>query len=623
MTLKNRSLNPLDQDRTFCFCLVTPFAICPYFFGWDTPNEVMWMEILNTICGWPFDLKWNEVEDRHSHGKVITMTDEIRKGIQKLRNGFMHASVNEHKQLISDFCNKLSQLKNGNLFYIYRIVYSEPSRTLLFKVQNKLQYICNGKSKEEADDWFSKNAESFFNEYMTFQFIHGKIGEPERTKRVCRFCKRSVPDTTFDELAHIIPESLGGTRNLACLEECDDCNGKFGKGVEQNLCNWFEIRRSTGGITKKSGGIPKAYGRNYVFENNQLSVYPDKLDQEVKLVGAKTVTLQGIYRALCKLAIDVIDSKYLDRLETTIEWIRFGKPKSSKYPMIAQMFGLLVPKEPQITLFIREDGMDSDNAPLCFCIFRVFNMALLYILPHVDGKMTYPDDYHKTIPAEALKLLGYKGDWIWEHYDTTEERDPHVMAKIQLQKVKPAPVRKDKGPIDKLQKEKKTKDAIYFPKPKRIDHPNCSVSFNPPKWKATDNTNYITGHIKVKIAIDVKLKRPMILQLVISYLDQRNRTSLATINSCSITDSKLLINQIDYDSKGTAFNQDLVVEVLEFHIAELFSGIKKQYPEFPYTRKMLEINNVRELLAETQLQFTRNGTVISDNIGSDLWHSGY
>lgn len=79
---------------------------------------------------------------------------------------------------------------------------------------------------------------------------HAKVGELERSKRVCRFCGESIPAVKFDKIAHAVPESIGGHKNLICYEECDKCNEAFGEGIERNLCEWFDFRRSTHQVKK-------------------------------------------------------------------------------------------------------------------------------------------------------------------------------------------------------------------------------------------------------------------------------------------------------------------------------------------------------------------------------------
>lgn len=620
---ENKEINLLDQDSNFCFWLITYHSIHMYCFCWNEPNAEMHMNLLNTVCGWNFIHDWNDDEYKFPSGKAVIMNDEIRKDIERLRTGFMKNKINEHKQLISSLCNELKPLQNGDAFFIYRMVYSQPSQRLRFKIQNELRFLKQGKTKEEADEWYNPNAASLFEDYNISQFIHAKIGESLKDKRVCRFCGKRMPDTKFEKVAHIVPDSLGGSRNLICYEECDTCNEEFGKGVESNLFKWFEFRRSVNGVSKKSGGIPKGYGRNYVIEDGKINVFADEAGKELKLVGSETVTLQGIYRALCKMSIDVIDCKYLDRLQTTIEWIRFGKPKSSKYPQIAQMSGLPNVVEPQILVFSRKDGADLDNSPFCFCIFRIFDWAALFILPHIDGRMNFPEEYQEGITTEALKLLGYNGEWIWESYDTTEERNPHVIVAVPEEGRKPLDPT-DVGPVDKLRKETKPTDSVDFPEPPVIDKNNCSCKIKDVDWKPATDLRTVTGSAKISVSIDMQVHQPLFMRLTIKYKDQSDGKEIAIINGTVTVSPKVVKNQFKiFKDDSLSMNQDLITAVLEYTLNELYAELRNDYPEFPYTREMLEVNNVRELLADLRLRFTKNCRIIHQISGSEIWHTGY
>ncbi len=46
------------------------------------------------------------------------------------------------------------------------------------------------------------------------------------TEKICRFCSRRPPETTFRRLAHPVPELVGNKR-LFARYECDVCNSQF------------------------------------------------------------------------------------------------------------------------------------------------------------------------------------------------------------------------------------------------------------------------------------------------------------------------------------------------------------------------------------------------------------
>lgn len=618
------NINPLNQDRTFCFFLITRMSIGTYFFEWDEPNHKLQMQMLNTICGWSFVRDWNDREYKYPTGKAVKMDTHIKNEAKSLRDEICTSDKDCHKSLISFFYKTLLSIENDELFFIYRVVYTFPSQRLLYKILNELFYINKGKSKEEADEWFEKYAATFFNEYDVIYYGHAKVGELERSKRVCRFCGESMPTVKFDKTAHAVPESIGGHKNLVCYEECDKCNEAFGEDVERNLCEWFDFRRSTHQVKKKSGGIPKAYGRNYVIEDKKVSLFLDKdVTKEIKLVGSGTVTLQGIYRALCKIAIDLIDNEYLDQLKTTIKWVRFGHPKSSHYPQIAQMHGLYEVKEPMIYICSRKDRHDTDTAPLHLCIFRIFDLAFLYVLPHVNDRMVFHENYTRCIPTEALKVLGFTRNWEWSSYDTTGERNPHVWLDLSNSK-REASDKKERAPIEKLRIERKPTNSIEFIDPKITTSAVLKRDFELIDFIHTDDKQCVSGNISVQAIVDLSQNAPLYVRLNITYDNIRSGDKLATVVYSAQISPKVLHQQLNlYEDDSLSLNQDLFVCILEKMLNNMYADIFVQYADFPYTRDMLYVNNVRELLNDMQLIFMKEGQFFGEVQGGKIWHTGY
>lgn len=592
--------NTLDQDRTFCFYLVTATSIQYFFFEWKERNHPLQMRLLNTVCGWDFVHKWHDDEFNFSTGKIIRLTAEIKTGLKQLREEFLQDKVyQEHKQHISRLFKIISSLENDELFFVYRIVYSCPRHTLLYRVCTELQYIKQGKSKEEADSWFNKEAVFFYKEYEISYYEKFKRGEINRDKRTCRFCGKRMPEVTFNKVAHVIPESIGGSKNLLCNEECDDCNREFGEELEQNLYNWFDFRRSKYGIKKKSGGIPNAYGENYVIENTRVSLIGNYNQASTfKALASCTVTLQGIYRALCKIAVDLIESKHLTRLQTTIKWIRTGSPKSKHYPPIAQIYGQPLVTVPSVYMFMRKDNLDKDDAPLCFCIFRIFDLAFLYTLPHVDGRIYYTDNYTKGISLEALKILGFDNRWVWESYNTTEERKPHVWLDFSRARIEPLEV--TQSPLkDKIRKEKIPDGYKDFPRPKLAekDFLSCSTEklvFN--ESVNDENIKFCIGEVLPKVVLDIRNRLPLVVNFLVHFVDVRTMTQVVDISYTLKLAPKAYEGQINITPSSIYPNPELFVEIFEIGIDSLFRDLLKRNSSFPFTRENLNFCDCRELL---------------------------
>jgi HNH endonuclease len=79
-----------------------------------------------------------------------------------------------------------------------------------------------------------------------------KLTLGNKEDRVCRFCGLREPQVSFRKDAHAIAEMLGN-KSLFTAYECDTCNGKFGRGIEQDLGNWSKLMRTMSRIRGKNG----------------------------------------------------------------------------------------------------------------------------------------------------------------------------------------------------------------------------------------------------------------------------------------------------------------------------------------------------------------------------------
>jgi hypothetical protein len=77
----------------------------------------------------------------------------------------------------------------------------------------------------------------------------------EVVPRRCRFCERVAGDATFRQEAHAIPAAIGN-RTVFSLEECDDCNGKFGRELEDDFVNFLGPLRTFSGISARRRKVP-------------------------------------------------------------------------------------------------------------------------------------------------------------------------------------------------------------------------------------------------------------------------------------------------------------------------------------------------------------------------------
>jgi hypothetical protein len=76
------------------------------------------------------------------------------------------------------------------------------------------------------------------------------------TEDGCYLCKKSRGETKFKTIAHLIPEAFGN-KTIVSLNECDNCNSMFGRSLENELANMFQIERAAFGTAGKKSKTVK------------------------------------------------------------------------------------------------------------------------------------------------------------------------------------------------------------------------------------------------------------------------------------------------------------------------------------------------------------------------------
>lgn len=124
-----------------------------------------------------------------------------------------------------------------------------------------------------------------------------------KKSEVCRYCGKSAPEVTFNQVTHLIPELLG-RNNIHTFDECDRCNLAF-SGLEGNLAIFFRPYITMLGIEGKRS-VPSFQSR---------SIDRDELTRtSVSRSGSRV-----------RLEVGVTDDYVLNREDKTLD-IVFRKP---------------------------------------------------------------------------------------------------------------------------------------------------------------------------------------------------------------------------------------------------------------------------------------------------------
>jgi len=163
--------------------------------------------------------------------------------------------------------------------------------------------------------------------------------------RICRFCGRSVSDTTFRDKVHAIPAYLGN-RTLFTCEECDECNHFFGDTIEDQFSKFLGLRRTMSKIRGRTG-IPsyRLPGRtiprvDFDPKKNSFLASSDFAEDFLKInLQTKNVVIKinrqpyrrrSAFKSLVRMALDLMPKSELQYFNNTINWIRNIIPESDQ-----------------------------------------------------------------------------------------------------------------------------------------------------------------------------------------------------------------------------------------------------------------------------------------------------
>ena len=225
-----------------------------------------------------------------------------------------------------------------------------------------------------------------------------KIGVYNKDRRVCRFCNQSMPNVKFTQKAHAISESLGN-KGIICLEECDDCNRRFGNTIERDVVKFFQYFLILKGIKGKNG-IPTLQGDGLSITNVpssrsklgtntivlKVKTMPDTHNpQEIAKYISKQLSFsnikyipQNIYKCFCKFVLSVISRDYLPYFKSTIDWINESLTHH-QLPPVWYYNVLESSDDPYLVVMIRKHN--SKEIPYCWAILNIAGFQFLFILP--------------------------------------------------------------------------------------------------------------------------------------------------------------------------------------------------------------------------------------------------
>ena len=186
----------------------------------------------------------------------------------------------------------------------------------------------------------AKDASRFYDE--NYSSIAQWILEPAKKvilrssqTGICRFCDLRIPNVTFKNEAHAIPECLGN-RSLTTDYECDGCNRFFGTGIENDFGNWSKPQRTVSRIRGKkgvptlkkgsSGGWRIEHGPAGLevtqYEDDPVAIVNEAAHEIVLTLRRDPYTPVAVLKAFAKMALSLLPEEELPNFRAAMAWIR-------------------------------------------------------------------------------------------------------------------------------------------------------------------------------------------------------------------------------------------------------------------------------------------------------------
>lgn len=327
-------------------------------------------------------------------------TDDFRVKLNDLVEKYKDAKP-EIQQLNSYF----KDLKDNEYFFVFPAVFPKEQSYYLYNYLLALEQNEDyGKFSQQMDELFGQVRENY--EMLAFdENTRNKIGERDKSKRICRYCNKDSSEVKFRKVAHTISEALGN-KKIITNDECDSCNEKFGSGIENDLILYLNLYRTVFGIKGKNG-VPKLKGKNFEIENKGAIEIkqiltdeeindPNRDDFKLRLETNQDITTQNIYRTLSKYALGVIDKKQLENFQETIEWIN-GDKSFENLPKIKMLLSYeLFSTHPKMMVYLRKN--DNYDLPFAVVELRFTFLTFVYIIPKSskdEKDFTQSEDFEK------------------------------------------------------------------------------------------------------------------------------------------------------------------------------------------------------------------------------------
>lgn len=228
------------------------------------------------------------------------------------------------------------------------------------------------------------------------------LGERDKSKRVCRFCRRKSPQVSFKSKAHALPEALGN-KSIETGYECDECNAKFGQGIEDHFGKWslpmrtFARIRGKRGFSTIKGGMPasgwrvEAHDKGINISSNEDNPFylVDEKNNHIEFKMTRSSYLPiGVLKTFMKIALSLIPESEIGGFDELTRWVSDNDPQLApkNIPVIYWLLPYPVNTENIFVTIIRRKPVRNE-IPYAFMILQYGNEVFQIPLPCLSKEL--------------------------------------------------------------------------------------------------------------------------------------------------------------------------------------------------------------------------------------------
>lgn len=301
-------------------------------------------------------------------------------------------------------------------------------KEILFKMQELERGIS---AKQRLDEFLSQN-ELWMRIYKPCCYVPNeriRFGVQERAKRICRYCGKRMPETTFKKDAHTISNCLGNIFFFT-NDECDECNTKFGAGIEQEFVNYISIYRTLAAqyeghpyftthtasfrldVDKYTNKI-----RFDILDNSKARIKSSEKQTDIYVDGGY-INYHDVYRALVKFVMGMLPDEQLPFFKDTIKWIN-GEVNLTQLPVVKETIYSEPIQHPSINMFFRKN--ESDEYPYLVAELHVNHLEFVFVVP---GCQLDTFEIKANVLDDFIKLR--KDNNRWKNLDMRRPQPTHM-----------------------------------------------------------------------------------------------------------------------------------------------------------------------------------------------------